>query len=131
MLCLKFDPCPIMRATTIRSDFDAMARNIGERMHVARLGRIVRSTATSAMAFAAVFAAVLLATPSARAHGGVSIGIGFGFPAFVGVPIYSPPVYYVPPPVYYSSPYVGYYGPPPLHRRHYHRVRHYRHCCDR
>ena len=88
-------------------------------MHVARLGRIVGSTASSAMAFAAVFAAVLLATPSARAHGGVSIGIGFGFPAFAGVPIYSPPVYYVPPPVYYSSPYVGYYGPPPLHRRHF------------
>jgi hypothetical protein len=74
-------------------------------------------------------AAALVTAPSARAHGGVSIGIGFGFPAFIGAPVYAPPVYYVPPPVYYSVPYVGYYGPPPLYRRHYHRVRHYRHCC--
>ena len=90
-------------------------------MHGARLGRIVRRTGGWAMAFAAVFGAVLVAASSARAHGGVSIGIGFGFPAFVGAPIYAPPVFYVPPPVYYSPPYVGYYGPPPLYRRHYHR----------
>ena len=51
-----------------------------------------------AMAFAAVFGAVLVAASSARAHGGVSIGIGFGFPVFVGAPIYAPPVYYVPTP---------------------------------
>lgn len=63
-------------------------------MHGARLGRIVRRTGGWAMAFAAVFGAVLVAASSARAHGGVSIGIGFGFPAFVGAPIYAPPVYY-------------------------------------
>ena len=28
-----------------------------------------------------------------------------------------------------AHPIVGYYGPPPLYRRHYHRVRHYCHCC--
>src|SRR5215472_13456086 len=100
----------------------------GERMDEARLGRIVRRTGGWAMACAAV-PAVLVVAPSARAHGGVSIGIGFRFPAFVGVPIYAPPVYYVPPPVYYNPPYMGYYGPPPLYRRHYHRVRHHRHCC--
>jgi len=94
-----------------------------------RLGRIVRRTGGWAMAFAAVLGAVLVAAPSARAHGGVSIGIGFGFPAFVAAPIYAPPVYYVPPPAYYGPPYVAYSPPPPLYRRHYHRVRHYHHCC--
>jgi len=44
------------------------------------------------MACAVVFAAALVAAPSARAHGGVSIGIGFGFPAFIGAPVYAPPV---------------------------------------
>ena len=66
-------------------------------MHVDRLGRIVGGTGGWTTAFAAVFAAVLMAAPSARAHGGVSIGIGFGFPAFIGAPVYAPPVYYVPP----------------------------------
>jgi len=94
-----------------------------------RLGRIVRRTGGWAMAFVAVFGAVLVAAPSAQAHGGVSIGIGFGFPAFVAAPIYAPPVYYVPPPAYYGPPYVAYGPPPPLYRRHYHRVRHYHHCC--
>src|SRR5260370_18867053 len=98
-------------------------------MNLAKLGRVVRRACSWTMACVAVFAAVLVAVPSARAHGGVSIGIGFGFPAFIGAPVYAPPVYYVPPPVYYGAPYVGYYGPPPLYRRHYHRVRHYRHCC--
>jgi hypothetical protein len=98
-------------------------------MRAERLGPMVGRTSGWTMACAAVFAAVLLAAPSARAHGGVSIGIGFRIPAFIGAPVYAPPVYYVPPSVYYSAPYVGYYGPPPLYRRHYHRVRHYRHCC--
>src|ERR1700730_9109869 len=93
-------------------------------MNLAKPGRIVRRACSWTMVCAAVFAAVLASAPSARAHGGVSIGIGFGFP-FIGAPVYAPPVYYVPPPVYYSAPYVGYYGPPPLYRR----VRHYRHCC--
>src|SRR5215467_1140589 len=57
-----------------------------------RLGRIVRQSGGWAMAFTAVFVAVLVAAPSARAHGGVSIGIGFGFPAFIGAPVYAPPV---------------------------------------
>src|SRR6266481_4888036 len=92
----------------------------GERMHVDRPGRSVGRTG-GWTAFAAVFDAGRMAAPSARAHGGISIGIGFGFPAFNGVPVYAPPVYYVPPPVYYSAPYAGYYGPPPLYRRHYHR----------
>src|SRR5580700_5945214 len=74
-------------------------------MHVARRGSIVRRTGGWTMACAAVFAAALVTAPSARAHGGVSIGIGFGFP-FIGAPVYAPPVYYVPPPVYYSAPYV-------------------------
>jgi hypothetical protein len=73
-------------------------------MNLAKLGRIARG-ASRTMACVAVFAAVLVAAPSARAHGGVSIGIGFGFPAFIGAPVYAPPVYYVPPPVYYSAPY--------------------------
>ena len=82
-------------------------------MNLAKLGRIVRRACSWTIACAAGFAAVLVAAPSARAHGGVSIGIGFGFPAFIGAPVYAPPVYYVPPPIYYNAPYVGYYGPPP------------------
>jgi hypothetical protein len=98
-------------------------------MYMARLGRIVRRAAGLMMAPAAVFAAGLVAAPLAEAHGGVSIGIGFGFPGFIGAPVYAPPVYYAPPPVYYSAPYVAYGPPPPVYRRHYHRVRHYRYCC--
>jgi hypothetical protein len=98
-------------------------------MHMARLSRIIRRTAGLTMATAAVFAAVLGAAPSAEAHGGVSIGIGFGFPGFIGAPVYPPPVYYAPPPVYYNVPYVAYGPPPPVYRRYYHRVHHYRHCC--
>jgi hypothetical protein len=96
---------------------------------MAGLVGVVRRTRGWMVACAVVFAAALVAAPSARAHGGVSIGIGFGFPAFIGAPIYAPPVYYVPPPVYYGPPYVAYGPPPPLYRRHYHRVRHYHHCC--
>jgi len=95
---------------------------------VARLARIVQWTC-GWMAFAAAFVALLVTVSPAQAHGGVSIGIGFGFPAFVAAPIYAPPVYYVPPPAYYSPPYAAYGPSPPLYRRHYHRVRHYHHCC--
>src|SRR5262245_14076947 len=129
MFCLKFDPCPITRATTIAFRSSGHGKKKAKECTGGGFGRIVRQSGGWAMAFTAVFVAVLVAAPSARAHGGVSIGIGFGFPAFVGVPIYAPPVYYVPPPVYYSPPYMGYYGPPPLYRRHFHRVRHHRHCC--
>jgi hypothetical protein len=105
-----------------------MARK-GEQMHVPMLSRIVREAVGWKLACAAMFGAVLASAPSAAAHGGVSIGIGFGFPVFIGAPVYAPPVYYAPPPVYYSAPYVGDYGPPPLYRHHYYRARHYRHCC--
>ena len=98
-------------------------------MYMARLGWIVRHATGLMMASAAVFAAVLVTAPLAEAHGGVSIGIGFGFPGFIGAPVYAPPVYYAPPPVYYSAPYLAYGPPPPVYRRHYHRVRHYRYCC--
>jgi len=98
-------------------------------MYMARLGRTVQRAAGLMMAPAAVFVAVLVAAPLAEAHGGVSIGIGFGFPGFIGAPVYAPPVYYAPPPVYYSAPYVAYGSPPPVYRRHYHRARHYRYCC--
>jgi len=98
-------------------------------MYMARLGWTIRGFAALMAAPAAVFAATLTATPLAEAHGGVSIGIGFGFPGFIGAPVYAPPVYYAPPPVYYSAPYVAYGPPPPVYRRHYHRVRHYRYCC--
>ena len=98
-------------------------------MYMARLGWIVRHATALMMASAAVFATVLVTAPLAEAHGGVSIGIGFGFPGFIGAPVYAPPVYYAPPPVYYSAPYVAYGPPPPVYRRHYHRARHYRYCC--
>jgi len=97
-------------------------------MYISTPGRIVRRIATMTGS-AAVFAAVLAGAPSAEAHGGVTIGIGFGFPGFIGAPVYAPPVYYVPPPVYYSAPYAAYGPPRPVYRRHYHRVRHYRYCC--
>ena len=98
-------------------------------MYMARLGWTIRGFAALMTAPAAVFAATLTAAPLAEAHGGVSIGIGFGFPGFIGAPVYAPPVYYAPPPVYYSAPYVAYGPPPPVYRRHYHRARHYRYCC--
>ena len=98
-------------------------------MRMARLGRIARRATVLMMVPAAVAAANLTAAPSAEAHGGVSIGIGFGLPGFIGVPVYAPPVYYAPPPVYYPAPYVAYGPPRPVYRRHYHRVRHYRYCC--
>src|SRR6478672_1394271 len=99
-------------------------------MYLARLGWTVRRVAALVAAPAAVFAAVLTAAPLAEAHGGVSIGIGIGFPGFIGAPVYAPPVYYAPPPVYYPAPYVAYGPPPPpVYRRHNHRARPYRYCC--
>jgi len=104
-------------------------------MYLARLGWTIRGVAALVAAPAAVFAAILAAAPLAEAHGGVSIGIGFGFPGFIGAPVYAPPVYYTPPvyyappPVYYPAPYVSYGPAPPVYRRHYHRARHYRYCC--
>ena len=96
-------------------------------MHIARLGCIIPRTI---ILTTVVFAAVVAAALTAEAHGGVSIGIGFGFPGVFAAPVYAPPVYYAPPPIYYSAPYVAYGAPPPVYRRHYHRVRHYhRYCC--
>src|SRR5438270_2155793 len=75
-------------------------------------------------------------TTSHRAEARVFIGFGFGFPGFVGPPIYAPPpplvayqpaVAYPPPPVIRPAPVV--YVPPPPPVEHYRRpVRHYRPC---
>jgi|SRR6516165_799179 len=73
-----------------------------------KLGRISLHAAGITVGSAAVFVSALVAAPSAEAHGGVSIGIGFGFPGFIGAPVYAPPVYYAPPSVYYRAPYVAY-----------------------
>ena len=84
-------------------------------------------------------------------RGGVSVGFGFGFPAFgfYGSPAYYYPPPYVryappPPPVYqqpavyespppppvYEEPVANVAPPPPVHRPHRHRVvQHKRHCC--
>jgi hypothetical protein len=68
---------------------------------------------------AAIFAAML--TPSRGAEARVFIGFGFGFPGFVGPPIYGPPPVIRPAPAVYVPP------PPPV--KHYRRpVRHYRPC---
>ena|SRR5436190_34637 len=74
-------------------------------------------------------------TTSHWAEARVFIGFGFGFPGFVGPPIYAPPppvvyqppVVYSPPPVIRPAPVV--YVPPPPPVKHYRRpVRHYRPC---
>jgi hypothetical protein len=62
-----------------------------------KLGRISLHAAGMLVASAAVFVTALVAAPSAEAHGGVSIGIGFGFPGFIGAHVYAPPIYYAPP----------------------------------
>ena len=100
-------------------------------MHLATLWRIVRHTAGYAMLSTGILAAVTAAAPPAKAHGGVSVAIGIGFPGFFAAPVYAaPPVVYAPPPVYYPAPYVAYGPPPPVwHRYRYHRVHHYRRCC--
>src|SRR5262249_50542700 len=81
-------------------------------MHGGRFGRIVRQSGGWAMAFTAVFVAVLVAAPSARAHGGVSIGIGFGFPVFVRGPFFAPSFFFRPPPVFFPPPFLGFFRPP-------------------
>ena len=58
-----------------------------------------------------------LATDSAFAWGGLSVGVNFGFPGYGPVPFYAaPPFYpapiYYPPPVYYSAPVVIQPTPP-------------------
>lgn len=93
-------------------------------------GRIFRS----ALIAAAIFAAILTAQ---GAEARVFIGFGFGFPGFVGPPIFAPPppppvvyqpaVVYAPPPAIRPAPVV--YVPPPPPVKHYRRpVRHYRPC---
>lgn len=100
-------------------------------MQITMLGRSLRSAVGSALAAAGVLAAALATAPEAEARA----VIGFGFPAFVGPPIYAPPppiVYrpppsYVPPPVFRAAPPVVYLPPPPV--RHYRRpVRRHRPC---
>jgi hypothetical protein len=89
-----------------------------------------RKIARRAVGAAMVLVATMTAARSAEAHGGLRVGIGFGFPGFVAAPVYlPPPVVYAPPPVYYAPAYVGYGPPPRVLRHHYRRVRHYRRCC--
>src|SRR5436305_15143899 len=93
-------------------------------------GRIL----SSALIAIAIFAAILTTSEGAEAR--VFIGFGFGFPGFVGPPIYAPlpplvayqpAVAYPPPPVIRPAPVV--YVPPPPPVKHYRRpVRHYRPC---
>jgi hypothetical protein len=98
-------------------------------------GRILRFMTSGALVAAAILAALLISSPAAEAR--VFIGFGFGFPGFVGPPIYAPPppplvvyrppVVYTPPPIYRPTPVV--YVPPPPPVKHYRRpVRHYRAC---
>src|SRR5437588_5170115 len=98
--------------------------------------RILKRAVSGTLIAAAIFATAL--TPSHRAEARVFIGFGFGFPGFIGPPIYAPPpplvvyrpsVVYAPPPppVYRPAPVV--YEPPPPPVKHYRRpVRHYRPC---
>jgi hypothetical protein len=96
---------------------------------------ISRRVLSCALIAAAIFAAMLTTSHGAKAR--VFIGFGFGFPGFVGPPIYAPPpppmvvyrppVVYTPPPVIRPAPVV--YVPPPPPVKHYRRpVRHYRSC---
>jgi hypothetical protein len=92
-------------------------------------GRILRFVTSGALAAAAILSASLISPHEAEAR--VFIGFGFGFPGFVGPPIYvppppPPPVVYAPPPVFRPAP-VVYVPPPPV--KHYRRpVRHHRPC---
>ena len=96
--------------------------------------RILKWAVSGTLIAAAIFATAL--TPSHRAEARVFIGFGFGFPGFVGPPIYAPPpplvayqpaVAYPPPPVIRPAPVV--YVPPPPPIKHYRSpVRHYRPC---
>ncbi len=98
-------------------------------------GRILSYALSGALIAAAIFATMLTTSQGAEAR--VFIGFGFGFPGFVGPPIYAPPppplivyrppVVYAPPPVIRPAPVV--YVPPPPPVKHYRRpVRHYRPC---
>ena len=82
--------------------------------------RILSYAVSGALIAAAIF--VIALTTSYNAEARVIIGFGFGFPGFVGPPIYAPPPVVRPPaPVVYVPP------PPPV--KHYRRpVRHYRPC---
>ena len=97
--------------------------------------RILRFVISGGLPATAILAALLFCSQQAEAR--VFIGFGFGFPGFVGPPIYPPPpplvvyrppvVYTPPPPVYRPAPVV--YVPPPPPAKHYRRpVRHYRPC---
>ena len=99
-------------------------------------GRILRFVTSGALVGAAILVALLISSQEAEAR--VFIGFGFGFPGFIGPPIYAPPpplvvyrpsVVYAPPPppVYRPAPVV--YEPPPPPVKHSRRpVRHYRPC---
>ena len=97
-------------------------------------GRILRFAISRAFAATAILAALLIFSQQAQAR--VFIGFGFGFPGFVGPPIYpppAPPVVYRPPPVYAPAPVyrpapVVYVPPPPPAKHHRRPVRHYRPC---
>jgi hypothetical protein len=97
-------------------------------------GRILSYALSGILIAAAIFVTVL--TISHRAEARVFIGFGFGFPGFVGPPIYAPPplVLYRPPVVYAPPPVVPppapvVYVPPPPPVKHYRRpVRHHRPC---
>ena len=66
--------------------------------------------------------------PTQRSNAGVSVGIGFGIPAYYG---YYPYGYYPYPYYYRPYPYYGYYYGPSFYwsggHRYYYRHRHYRH----
>lgn len=100
-------------------------------MPIAMLVRGRRYAAASVLAAAAILAAALVSAPDAKAR----VVIGFGFPAFVGPPIYAPPpliVYrpppYLPPPVFSAAPPVVYVPPPPPVKHYRRPVRHHRPC---
>ena len=71
-------------------------------------GRVLSYAVSGALIAAALFVTGL--TTSHRAEARVFIGFGFGFPGFVGPPIYAPP----PPLIVYRPPVV--YAPPPVVR---------------
>ena len=103
-------------------------------MRQVSLGRVVRCAVVSGWVLAALVVATGATAPQAKAR--AFVGFGFGFPGFVGPPVYIPPpplVVYRPPPVYPPpffrpiSPVV--FAPPPPPVKQYRRpVRHHRVC---